>query len=123
MGSEVWIEPSTGFGDEYLTAVESISNSPEVRGPSKPFHIMIRLSRSGRYVLSDGRRIRTRDRSTPGVAVSADFFFLGVRGGCGGWWLLQVTVALLLTIFGVAHSGLASLRPWAEEIIGARVRS
>lgn len=31
-------------------------------------------------------------------------------------------MALLLTIFGIAHSGLASLRPKAEEIIGARVR-
>jgi len=32
-----------------------------------------------------------------------------------------MTIGLLLTIFGVAHSGLASLRPKAEEIIGARV--
>jgi len=31
-------------------------------------------------------------------------------------------IAVLLTIFGVAHSGLASLRAWAEEVIGARVR-
>lgn len=39
------------------------------------------------------------------------------------WQLYQVTIALLLTIFGVAHSGLASLRPFAEDIIGARVRT
>jgi zeta-carotene isomerase len=32
----------------------------------------------------------------------------------------SVTIVLLLTIFGVAHSGLASLRPKGEEIIGAR---
>jgi len=34
----------------------------------------------------------------------------------------EAAITLLLTIFGVAHSGLASLRPWAEEVIGARVR-
>lgn len=34
----------------------------------------------------------------------------------------EATIALLLTIFGVAHSGLASLRPKMEDIIGARVR-
>lgn len=34
----------------------------------------------------------------------------------------EAVIAVLLTIFGVAHSGLASLRPWAEEVIGARVR-
>ncbi|GAB5034946.1 15-cis-zeta-carotene chloroplastic-like [Nannochloropsis oceanica] len=32
----------------------------------------------------------------------------------------EAVIAVLLTIFGVAHSGLASLRPWAEEVIGAR---
>jgi len=32
----------------------------------------------------------------------------------------QAVMALLLVIFGIVHSGLASLRPAAEEIIGAR---
>lgn len=58
-----WINPATGFGDEYTQAVQSLAGqSPEA------------------------------------------------------------TIALLLTIFGVAHSGLASLRPKMEEVIGARVR-
>lgn len=35
----------------------------------------------------------------------------------------EATIALLLTFFGVAHSGLASLRPKMEEVIGARVRN
>ena len=59
-----WINPSTGFGDEYTQAVQSLA---------------------------------------PGQSP-------------------EVTIGLLLTIFGIAHSGLASLRPKMEDIIGARVR-
>ena len=29
----------------------------------------------------------------------------------------EAVIAKLLIFFGVAHSGLASLRPWAEEIV------
>jgi hypothetical protein len=43
----LWIDPATGFGDEYLTAVESISNSPEVRGPWGPFNRMVRVKNYG----------------------------------------------------------------------------
>ncbi|CAM9661079.1 unnamed protein product, partial [Phaeothamnion confervicola] len=57
----LWIDPTTGFGDDFVRALESVSGGDS-----------------------------------------------------------QVTIVLLMGIFAVCHSGLASLRPLGESIVGAR---
>ncbi len=46
--------------------------------------------------------------------------FLAATQGFIGSEAPDITIFSLLTIFAIAHSGLAGLRPYAEEIVGAR---
>lgn len=48
----------------------------------------------------------------------SDKYIGAVEGACGG--SPEATISTMLLIFAVEHSGLASLRPAAEEIVGAR---
>ncbi|GIL82018.1 hypothetical protein Vretimale_1530 [Volvox reticuliferus] len=52
----------------------------------------------------------------PGVGL-ADDYLAAIQSVAGG---SEITIALILFIFAIAHSGLAALRPYGEEVIGAR---
>jgi len=56
----------------------------------------------------------------PSGPLMGDSFLSGVQGLIGTT-APDVTIFVLLIIFAIAHSGLAGLRLWAEEFVGARV--
>ncbi|XP_051118233.1 15-cis-zeta-carotene isomerase, chloroplastic-like isoform X1 [Andrographis paniculata] len=99
-----WIDNSTGFGHVYVDALSG--GSPEVDLETSEFKLMI----------VTGYKSLTEE---------AQVYFYSTNGMtmmclCRCFPHAQVTMLLLILVFGLVHSGLASLRDVGEKLVGER---
>ncbi|KAL6191379.1 hypothetical protein ACLB2K_037770 [Fragaria x ananassa] len=127
-----WIDNSTGFGKPFIEAVSELSDSPEKNRAERETSLVEAWNKSCcrahrqppkreniKWWLSE-LPLRDQRYYQENLCTSAPLLGEEMSNSMRCSYLAEVVMLLLILIFAIVHSGLASLRDTGEKLIGER---